>query len=126
MKLLKKLVLIIIVLLFIRSIIHDITVGTATKSQFQENPAAEMNNKEDTPANASTDREIDQENEPEYRPVTHTVKPGETVLSISENLNEEPVEIRTLLDDFQTLNPEVNPNEIQIGETYFFPKYSNE
>ncbi|QHS22775.1 LysM peptidoglycan-binding domain-containing protein [Virgibacillus sp. MSP4-1] len=126
MKLLKKLILIIIVLLFVRSIIHDITAGTATESQFQENPAAEMNNNEDTPADVPVDREITQENESEYKPVTHTVQPGDTVLSISENLNKDPVEIQKLLKDFQTLNPEVNPNEIQIGETYFFPKYRNE
>jgi hypothetical protein len=54
------------------------------------------------------------------------VKPGETVISIVEHqLNKPlPVSITELIEDFQKLNPDRNPEQIQIGSIYHFPDYS--
>ncbi|HEX7064303.1 MAG TPA: LysM domain-containing protein [Bacillales bacterium] len=52
------------------------------------------------------------------------VKPGQTVLSIVEKVNgSNPVSIQKIVHDFEQLNPDVNANQIQIGETYQFPVY---
>ncbi|SET63138.1 hypothetical protein SAMN05421676_106136 [Salinibacillus kushneri] len=126
MALFKKLFIVVILLLFIRSIIHDVTVGTASKPQDSHNTQTEMmqtENKETS--NESTNGDQPEEKQPDYKPVKHKVKAGETVLSIVENMSDESVEFQQLLEDFQTLNPDVNPNEIQIGKTYFFPAYMN-
>jgi cell division protein YceG involved in septum cleavage len=52
------------------------------------------------------------------------VKAGETVLSVAEHLNpSKPVPINQLIHDFKQLNPDTDPNQIQVGETYRFPTY---
>lgn len=54
------------------------------------------------------------------------VKPGATVLSISEHLNQNAtVPIQKVIDDFEKLNPNVKANRITIGETYQFPVYED-
>ena len=53
------------------------------------------------------------------------VTPGATVLSISEQLHNGrvPVSIQQLVTDFKKLNPNTQPQKIQIGKTYKFPIY---
>lgn len=52
------------------------------------------------------------------------IKPGDTVLSIEEKLNpKQTLSIATVLADFKSLNPSVDPNHIQIGQTYQFKLY---
>ncbi|MCO7175707.1 LysM peptidoglycan-binding domain-containing protein [Sporolactobacillus kofuensis] len=53
-----------------------------------------------------------------------TVSPGDTLLSITERINESEPSIEEILKDFAVLNPSVNPNHLQIGKTYAFPSYS--
>lgn len=56
-----------------------------------------------------------------------TVQPGDTVLSIEEKLNgKSQISIAQILKDFKTLNPSVDPNHIQIGQTYLFKLYSEQ
>lgn len=54
------------------------------------------------------------------------VEPGETLISIVENHIKKPlpVSIDQLIKDFQSLNPNLSPEKIQIGSTYEFPDYS--
>ncbi|MFT8317521.1 MAG: hypothetical protein ABF651_04520 [Sporolactobacillus sp.] len=56
-----------------------------------------------------------------------TVNPGDTLLSISEQINQtdEP-SIDQVLKDFSTLNPSANPNHLEIGKNYAFPYYEGE
>ncbi len=52
------------------------------------------------------------------------VKPGDTVLSLAEDLLDGsiPVSIEQVITDFEELN-EVSPDKIQIGKTYKVPSY---
>lgn len=54
-----------------------------------------------------------------------TVQAGYTVLSIVEHLHKQqlPTSIEQIIDDFKTLNPNIHPDDIQIGKTYRFPLY---
>jgi len=52
-----------------------------------------------------------------------TVAPGDTLLSITERINENQQSIEKVLKDFAVLNPSVDPNHLQIGKTYAFPSY---
>lgn len=57
-----------------------------------------------------------------------TVQAGFTVLSIVEHLHDGPVPatIQQIIADFKTLNPNIDPEEIQVGQTYLFPVYSEQ
>lgn len=54
------------------------------------------------------------------------VASGQTVLSIAEQLQGGPlpVSISQLIEDFQILNPKIEPEMIQIGRVYKFPVYN--
>ncbi|HET7579808.1 MAG TPA: LysM domain-containing protein [Bacillales bacterium] len=55
------------------------------------------------------------------------VQPGETVLSIVEQLQgSKAVGIQKIVHDFEKLNPGVDANEIQIGHIYRFPVYNKQ
>jgi hypothetical protein len=52
------------------------------------------------------------------------VEPGDTVLSIIEkNEGTIPVPIDQMIEDFSLLNNGMNPEEIEIGQTYRFKNY---
>ncbi|GIN85470.1 hypothetical protein J6TS2_18560 [Heyndrickxia sporothermodurans] len=53
------------------------------------------------------------------------VKPGDTVLSIVENVNPSStsISIEKIVKDFTKLNNGLKPEEIQIGQNYKFPIY---
>ncbi|WP_026558734.1 LysM domain-containing protein [Bacillus sp. J37] len=54
----------------------------------------------------------------------HTVKQGDTVLTITEKYHGTlPISIDQLVKDFEKLNPDVKVEEIQVGTSYFFPDY---
>ena len=54
----------------------------------------------------------------------HTVKQGDTVLSITEKYHGTlPISIDRLVQDFEDLNPNVKAEEISIGTSYLFPDY---
>lgn len=52
-----------------------------------------------------------------------TVEPGDTLLSVTERMNEQQTSIEQVLKDFSILNPSADPNHLQIGSTYAFPYY---
>jgi hypothetical protein len=52
-----------------------------------------------------------------------TVSPGDTLLSVTEQISQQLPAIDTVVDDFSVLNPSVDPNHLQIGATYAFPYY---
>jgi len=56
------------------------------------------------------------------------VKPGDTLLSIVEELNEgkKMSSIESVIKDFEMLNPDSEAALLQIGKTYKFPIYTNE
>ncbi|MCL1630390.1 LysM domain-containing protein [Sporolactobacillus sp. CPB3-1] len=54
-----------------------------------------------------------------------TVKPGDTLLSVTERINSTQISIEKTLKDFSLLNPNVDPNHLRIGETYAFPRYDS-
>ena len=101
---LKKLFVLLFMALIIYSVYFDITIGTlpavSTPVTAQESPS-------DLP----------------YKEIE--VKPGETLLSIIEREEGSlPKPINTIILDFQELNNGHSPHELQIGETYKFPNYS--
>lgn len=54
------------------------------------------------------------------------VMPGDTLLSISEQLNPQLfslLNIEQLFADFITLNPSSDPQKLITGKNYYFPKY---
>lgn len=52
------------------------------------------------------------------------VKTGDTVLSITEAINEKKVpSIEKVIDDFKQLNTNTSATKIQIGKSYKFPLY---
>lgn len=53
-----------------------------------------------------------------------TIAPGDTLLSVAERINRSEPDIDRLMKDFAALNPSVDPNRLQIGETYAFPDYN--
>lgn len=104
---LKRLIVAIITILVLYSIYHDLSKGSLPQ---------EITEKIAVPV--STDI-------PEAAYFEEMVKPGDTVLSIMEKNTGEPipVSITTLIQDFQKLNEGKNPEEIQIGKRYKFPRY---
>jgi|SRR5690625_454001 len=65
-----------------------------------------------------------------YEIIEYTVRSGDTVLSIVEDINNEninTIEINNIIKDFKYLNPDTNIYGLIPNNTYYFPKYkSNE
>ncbi|TCP31128.1 hypothetical protein EV207_1033 [Scopulibacillus darangshiensis] len=56
----------------------------------------------------------------------YQVAPGDTVLSVVEKLNpNDTIAIQRMVNDFNKLNPNTDPNHIRIGRSYAFPIYKN-
>jgi hypothetical protein len=106
---LKKLIGALITVLVLYVIYHDITLGTLPKDN-KENIAVQV-------STSNVETEI-----PYFEKV---VNPGDTVLSIVEKKSKHPlsVSISKVIADFEKLNGETKPEEIQIGNTYKFPIY---
>lgn len=52
-------------------------------------------------------------------------QPGDTVLSITEELNQQlpDLNIPQIIDDFKILNPNIEPHHLQNDTVYYFPLY---
>lgn len=127
MELLKKLALTLLIILFLVSIFKDLTEGTAVKSDFPNqdeqnvkeqnaSPEATKKDKEEQPVNKKSDS---------FEIIQRKVDPGETVLSIVEKINDSKsdVQIKQILDDFNQLNPGVDPHQLRTDTEYLFPLY---
>ncbi|WP_053219163.1 hypothetical protein [Virgibacillus senegalensis] len=113
---LKKTIVTLFLLLFVVSIFKDLTVGTLSGSKEAEEIQGTA---EEKPQPA---KKADQQ---AYQVIEVEVRPGDTVLSIIEEINrsEAVLTIDSLITDFQTLNPDTSPQQIQPGKKYLFPLY---
>ncbi|MBW3114316.1 MULTISPECIES: hypothetical protein [Bacillaceae] len=111
----------IIILLY--SVYYDLNNGTLKllyKEATVANSAPRVNVNQTEPSTP-----VDGDREPSSLPyVEMEVKPGDTVLSLVEDLLDAsiPVSIDKVITDFEELN-DVPPAKIQIGKTYKIPNY---
>ncbi|HDX9611456.1 TPA: hypothetical protein ROY01_002501 [Bacillus toyonensis] len=98
---------------------YDIKIGTLPMlSSYKKTTAAQTIKKEETTTKQSKKEETDIT----YK--TIEVKTGETVLSITEQINKKKIpSIEKVIDDFKQLNKSTSATKIQIGKTYKFPLY---
>ena len=94
------------------SIYYDLTIGTLSLKQAVK-ATSQVNGYQDTEQTGSMPYEI-----------IETVT-GDTVISIAETIHDGPlpVSIDQLIQDFKTLNKNVEPDEIQLNKEYKFPVY---
>ncbi|AXK20217.1 TPA: hypothetical protein ROY05_000798 [Bacillus toyonensis] len=98
---------------------YDIKIGTLPMlSSYKKTTAAQTIKKEETTTKQSKKEETDVT----YKAIE--VKTGETVLSITEQINKKKIpSIEKIIDDFKQLNKSTSATKIQIGKTYKFPLY---
>ncbi|MFG6114316.1 hypothetical protein ACGTN9_03930 [Halobacillus sp. MO56] len=115
----KKLGLFILIILLLVSLYKDLTVGTTINRSESDN---KVNTTEDPPPPQADILE------PPLRfnqKVPVKVKAGDTVLSIMEQLHNgvyyHPMD--DMLEDFQQLNPGIDPSSLTIDKVYYFPLY---
>lgn len=104
----KKLSLIIIVFLVIISIYKDLTVGISPDNKYQ-----------------AIDSKVSQSIN-DFSIVKAKVHGGDNLLSIAEQLNSTQftnLDIQKVIEDFQLINPDVDPYNLQINNFYYFPLY---
>ncbi|MFD1412785.1 hypothetical protein [Oceanobacillus jeddahense] len=66
---------------------------------------------------------------PPFEAVPVKVNPGDTVLSITEEIQTTPaysVSVEVILKAFESLNPTTSSNDIDVYEVYYFPQFQNE
>lgn len=105
----KKTAIVICFILFLLSIYHDL---------FSKNPTSLQNKQEEQAVSLYNDHS--------FEIVQVKVKAGDTVLSIIERLNKErseEIEADKFLRDFEKLNPNVNPHQLEKNTIYYFPLY---
>ena len=98
---------------------YDIKIGTLPMlSSYKKTTAAQTIKKEETTTKQSKKEETDVT----YKAIE--VKTGETVLSITEQINKKKIpSIEKVIDDFKQLNKSTSATKIQIGKTYKFQLY---
>jgi hypothetical protein len=108
--------------ILIYSIFYDLRVGTLTIRTSSYSPSPTMP-AQGQPATSSPSEPI----EKQVPYVLVKVKAGDTVLSLVEKYQEGPlpVSINQVIQDFQRLNENTSPNDIQIGKMYKIPIYKN-
>ena len=106
----KKVISAFIVCLSIYIIYHDVTTGTLITS---------------TKATTASEHMTDGKTNVHIPYQTVTVKPGDTLLSIMEKLQNGPipVPIDKAITDFEALNPGEKAQTLQIGKKYKIPVY---
>lgn len=54
------------------------------------------------------------------------IQPGDTVLSIAEELNSQlsTLDVTKVMNDFKLINPGIDPYDLQDNTSYFFPLYT--
>ncbi|RAK22407.1 hypothetical protein B0I26_102402 [Anoxybacillus vitaminiphilus] len=107
----KKLTGLLVLCFVIYIVYHDVTNGTL--------PAA-------TTATTSHVQAVKAEDKEALNYKMMKVKAGDTLLSIieKERSGPLPVSIEQLIKDFESLNPGVKAESLQIGKTYKFPVYN--
>ncbi|WP_368504768.1 hypothetical protein AB3N04_03655 [Alkalihalophilus sp. As8PL] len=124
----KRIGLGLLVLIILYSVYYDLTIGTLPNGleSTSTQPVEEVTHT-DTFMTSDIEETTSEITEP-Y--VEVMVEPGYTVLSIVEHLHEGivpfPASIQEVIFDFKELNQGLEPEMIQIGETYKFPYYANQ
>ncbi|KQL53530.1 hypothetical protein AN964_08495 [Heyndrickxia shackletonii] len=105
----KKFVALIVAIIVLYSVYYDLKIGTIPAATH----ASEVKTPQETTAKPTVPFQLKE------------VEPGETVLTIVEQLEKGPlsVPINKVIHDFQKLNNGIKPEEIQIGQEYKFPVY---
>ncbi|MFD1018772.1 hypothetical protein [Thalassobacillus hwangdonensis] len=116
----KKLFLTVLVLLLFMSVYKDLTTGTTIQSNTEVTPSESAPSE---PAEPPTPPPQPDTRFSKY--ATITVEPGDTVLSILEEIHDGSYHhgIGEMLEDFEKLNPGTDPSAIKIDEAYRFPVY---
>ncbi|MBM7584693.1 hypothetical protein JOC86_001230 [Bacillus pakistanensis] len=101
-----------LVLIVLYSVYYDLNTGTLPKSS----TIATTGQAQESNASMESD---------DNKSLTIKVKPGDTVLSLVEEHRQgsSEVAIDQIIKDFEELNDGLNPEDIQIGKTYYFPVY---
>ncbi|QXE00442.1 FimV family protein [Terribacillus sp. DMT04] len=99
----------------ILSIWKDLTIGSPI-------PAASTAENEPTQPDTATQKNNIKKT---FQPVLLQVKQGDTLLSITNELNnhELHVTMEQVIQDFEELNPEKDPYALNAGSAYYFPHY---
>lgn len=66
---------------------------------------------------------------PSFEAVPVKVNPGDTVLSITEEIqtiSAHTVSVEIILKAFESLNPNTSSNELHVHEIYYFPQFQDE
>ncbi|ERN54796.1 hypothetical protein M3689_04610 [Alkalihalophilus marmarensis] len=115
-----------IILIILYSVYYDLTIGTLPNGL----TAAPEETVDIEEAESVMTNEVSEEPVITEPFVEVVVEPGYTVLSIVEHLHEGivpfPASIQEVIFDFKHLNQGIEPENIQIGETYKFPYYGNQ
>ncbi|WP_077621490.1 hypothetical protein [Sediminibacillus massiliensis] len=114
----KRTFLVILIALFVISIVKDLTIGTVITEPIPQQSTAKQEPE-------TNDSEPEAEEEKRYQVVEVKVGPGDTVLSIIEEINHGGVlfPIEQIIADFETLNPDTDPHQIRTENNYYFPVY---
>jgi hypothetical protein len=115
----KRLVIFISIIILLYSVYYDLSTGTLEMITPKQSITAASK----TVVEVDSDQEMEEDTQ-----IPHTVmkvKPGDTVLSMVEDLTDGtlPVTIEQVISDFETLNENRSPHEIQIGQRYKIPLY---
>lgn len=103
---------ILMILLFFFSIYKDLTIGTPPFNEDNLYVVEQKYSQETENNNTISRAEV-------------FVQPGDTVLSITEVLNNElsTLDVTKVLNDFKLINPGINPYDLKSDTSYFFPLY---
>ncbi|WP_051681369.1 hypothetical protein [Virgibacillus alimentarius] len=107
----KRICIILFLFLFIMSIYKDLTTGIIKNT---------LNTKIDTEITEKAN----------IRTAKIKVYPGDTVLSIVEQINNNHhqtpnIDIEQIIIDFKKINPDADPYKLEIFKYYYFPLYHN-
>ncbi|MFD1038497.1 hypothetical protein ACFQ3N_08845 [Virgibacillus byunsanensis] len=105
----KRMAILLFIILFLASIYKDLTIGVLFSPEDENEPQTQY-----TTSN--------------YTIIKIKVQPGDTVLSIMEELNKDnfhTIDITKTLTDFQEINPNIDPHILKNNEFYYFPQYHN-
>ncbi|MCR2820404.1 hypothetical protein [Lederbergia panacisoli] len=109
----KKIAALIATLILIYSVYYDLTTGVIPRSSAES--SVQIVDIQTIPVQQDPFMEVE-------------IKPGDTVISIIEGLQQGPlpVPIAQIVSDFEELNNGAKPEQIQIGKTYKFPAYNQQ
>ncbi|UJL44858.1 hypothetical protein KFZ58_10485 [Virgibacillus sp. NKC19-16] len=108
MDFIKKTFIFVLIILLGISIYNDLTLGNSQENKINriQQPATDIN----------------------FTVLQIKVEPGDTVLSIVERINNnrnlEKMDLTQILTDFNTINPSIDPHNLDPHTYYYFPLYN--